>query len=167
MTRLWAPWRMEYISDDDKSDVCIFCDKPAADRDRENLILSKGKAVFVIMNRYPYNNGHLMISPYSHVGAIEELSFDELLEISLETKKAVRILGHVMRPEGFNVGMNIGKAAGAGIDDHIHMHVVPRWNGDTNFMPVMSDIRVMSEHLDNTYMKLFSQYKKDEMGDAN
>lgn len=165
--RLWAPWRMEYVLDEKKSDTCIFCDKPGENKDRENLILSKGKNVFVIMNRYPYNNGHIMITPYSHVSDIGDLTSDEIFEISMEVKKSVLILGDVMRPEGFNVGMNIGKAAGAGIDDHIHMHVVPRWNGDTNFMPVISDVRVMPEHLDNTYMKIFSQYKNGETGDAN
>jgi len=165
--RLWAPWRMEYIVGEKPSGLCVFCDKPGEEKDRESLILSRGENVFVIMNRYPYNNGHLMITPYSHVSTMEELSSDELFEVSLQVKNSIRILRHVMNPEGFNIGMNLGKAAGAGIDDHIHMHVVPRWNGDTNFMPVLSDVRVMPEHLDDTYMKLLPHFNSAKTGDAN
>lgn len=159
--RLWSPWRMEYILDNSKPKGCIFCDKPKEDSDRENLILFRGKQVFVIMNRYPYNNGHLMITPYAHVSEINALTEEEMQEIFLETSRATGILKEAVSPEGFNIGMNLGKAAGAGIEDHLHMHIVPRWSGDTNFMPVLADIRVMPEHLDETYVKLKSFYDKN------
>ncbi len=159
--RLWTPWRMEYILDDSKSSECVFCDKPKEDDDRGNLILHRGEKTFVIMNRYPYNNGHLLITPYSHVRAISDLSAGEICEMTMEMQRSIGILKKVMNPDGFNIGMNLGKAAGSGIDDHIHLHVVPRWNGDTNFMPVFSDVRVMPEHLDDTYMKLLELYKEE------
>lgn len=157
--RLWTPWRMEYILDDKESVGCIFCDKPKEEDDRKNLILFKGEKAFVIMNLYPYNNGHIMITPYSHVSDVTLLEDEEMLEISREMKRGVKILRSVMHPDGFNIGMNIGKTAGAGIDDHLHLHIVPRWNGDTNFMPVIANMRVMPEHLDDTYMKLVPFYK--------
>lgn len=161
--RLWTPWRMEYILDNSKSSGCVFCNKPKEDDDRANLILHKGKRSFVIMNRYPYNNGHLLITPYSHVGDISDLSPEEICEMTMEMQRSIGILKKVMNPNGFNIGMNLGKAAGSGIDDHIHLHIVPRWNGDTNFMPVLSDVRVMPEHLDDTYMKLLELYKEDSL----
>ena len=158
--RLWAPWRMEYILDNKKTDDCIFCTKPDDENDRENLILHQGEKIFIMMNRYPYNNGHLLISPYSHVSDVDSLSDEEMLEIAQATKRSVKILKEVMHPEGFNVGINMGKAAGAGIESHIHTHIVPRWNGDTNFMPVIADVRVMPELLDETYMKLYPLFKE-------
>lgn len=161
--RLWTPWRMEYILDNSKSSRCVFCHKPKEDDDRTNLILHRGKKSFVIMNRYPYNNGHLLITPYSHVGDMEGLSEEELCEMTIEMQRSIGILKKVMNPDGFNMGMNLGKAAGSGIDDHIHLHIVPRWKGDTNFMPVLSDVRVMPEHLDDTYMKLLELYKEDSL----
>ncbi len=156
--RLWTPWRMEYILDDKESGGCIFCDKPNEKDDRKNLILLKGEKAFVIMNLYPYNNGHIMITPYSHVSDVTLLEDEEMLEISREMKRGVKVLTEAMHPDGFNIGMNIGKTAGAGIDDHLHLHIVPRWNGDTNFMPVIANMRVMPEHLDDTYMKLLPYY---------
>ncbi|MBE9502569.1 MAG: HIT domain-containing protein [Proteobacteria bacterium] len=158
--RLWSPWRMEYILDDKKPGECIFCTKPEDDRDRENLILYRGEKAFIMMNRYPYNNGHLLISPYNHVSDVDSLSDEEMLDISQATKRSVKILKEVMHPEGFNLGINMGKAAGAGIESHIHTHIVPRWNGDTNFMPVIADVRVMPELLDETYMKLYPLFKE-------
>lgn len=158
--RLWAPWRMEYILDDKKPDDCIFCTKPEDENDRENLILHRGEKIFIMMNRYPYNNGHLLISPYNHVSDVDSLSDEEMLEISQVTKRSVKILKEVMHPEGFNLGINMGKAAGAGIESHIHTHIVPRWNGDTNFMPVIADVRVMPELLDETYVKLYPLFKE-------
>jgi len=157
--RLWTPWRMEYILSDKSSGGCIFCHKPGEEKDRDNLILHRGEKCFVIMNLYPYNNGHVMITPYRHVSDLTLLDDEEMLEIAREMKRAVQVLKDAMNPDGFNTGMNLGKAAGAGIDDHLHLHIVPRWNGDTNFMPVLSDTRVMPEHLDETYMKLKSYYK--------
>ena len=156
--RLWAPWRMEYILDDSRGGGCIFCDYAKEEEDRKNLILSRGEKSFVIMNRYPYANGHLMITPYAHLSDVSLLSDGEMLELSSEIKRSVGILKKAMFPDGFNIGMNVGKAAGAGIDDHLHMHIVPRWNGDTNFMPVLSDTRVMPEALDETYRKLKPLY---------
>jgi len=157
--RLWTPWRMEYILDSNKPGGCIFCDKPKEKEDRENLILYRGKKSFVIMNRYPYNNGHIMITPYSHVSDMTELGDEDMLEMTFEMRRTVSILKEVMCPDGFNIGMNLGKAAGAGIDDHLHLHIVPRWGGDTNFMPVISDMRVMPELLDETYIKLKPLYE--------
>ncbi len=161
--RLWTPWRMEYILDNSKPSGCVFCSKPKEDDDRANLVLHKGKRSFVIMNRYPYNNGHLLVTPYAHVGEMEDLSAEELCEMTMEMQRSIGILKKTMNPDGFNIGMNLGKAAGSGIDDHIHLHIVPRWNGDTNFMPVLSDVRVMPEHLDDTYMKLLELYKEDSL----
>jgi ATP adenylyltransferase len=161
--RLWTPWRMEYILDNSRPSGCVFCIKPNEDDDRGNLILYRGKKTFVIMNRYPYNNGHLLIIPYSHVADMEDLASDEICEMTMEMQRSIGILKKAMNPNGFNVGMNLGKAAGSGIDDHIHLHIVPRWNGDTNFMPVLSDVRVMPEHLDDTYMKLLDLYKEDSL----
>lgn len=151
--RLWTPWRMEYILGE-KSSGCIFCDKPQEDNDREDLILYRGEKVFVIMNKYPYNNGHLMVTPYAHVSDLALLDSETMVELMAEVQRCTAIMKKTLRPDGFNIGMNLGKAGGAGIDDHLHMHIVPRWSGDNNFMPVMADVRVMPEHLDDTYMKL-------------
>ena len=159
--RLWTPWRMEYILDKNKPEGCIFCDKPGEEKDRENLILFRGLKYFVIMNKYPYNNGHIMITPYAHVSDVTLLEGEVMADITLEMQRSIAIMKEVMNPDGFNVGMNLGKAAGAGIDDHLHLHIVPRWNGDTNFMPVLADTRVMPEYLDETYMKLKPFYKEE------
>jgi len=153
MERLWAPWRLEYIVGD-KEDGCIFCEFPRRGDDEEHLILDRGLHAFVIMNAYPYSNGHLLIAPYRHVGEITELGDDECAEIMRLSRKCCAVLREAVRPDGFNLGMNLGTAAGAGIADHIHMHVVPRWNGDTNFMPVFADVKVIPEALHVTYAKL-------------
>jgi len=155
---LWAPWRMEYILSK-KTKECIFClDKDEA-HDKTKLILSRSSLSFVIMNRYPYNNGHLMVAPFNHFSAIEDLDGDTVLDMFMMLKKSMSILHTCLRPEGFNVGINMGRVGGAGIEDHLHIHIVPRWNGDTNFMPVLGDVRVMPEHLDATYNKLFPHFK--------
>lgn len=153
MKALWSPWRMEYILSDKKGS-CIFCDKPAEDRDAANLILHRGEHCFVIMNRYPYNNGHLMVAPYAHVDSPTKLPLEVLTELMSLTNRCLEALKETMNPNGFNVGMNLGAPAGAGIKDHIHMHVVPRWTGDTNFMAVFCDTRVICEALEQTYAKL-------------
>ena len=153
MEELWAPWRMEYIKAE-KPEGCVFCQKPAESRDRENYILYRGKENFIILNSYPYNPGHLMVVPYRHVGAREKLGSEEAQEHFELVRKAVAILGEALRPDGFNLGMNIGKVGGAGVLGHIHTHVVPRWEGDANFMPVIADTRVMPEALADTYEKL-------------
>ncbi|MFO8101144.1 MAG: HIT domain-containing protein [Dehalococcoidia bacterium] len=153
MEHLWAPWRIEYILSE-KDTECIFCKKPAEDKDRENLILYRAGKNVVMLNKYPYNPGHLMVAPYKHVAKLDELDNEDLLEHVQLISRCVEMLKEVMNPEGFNIGINLGKVAGAGIEEHIHTHVVPRWNGDTNFMPVMSDTRTISEALDATYERL-------------
>jgi ATP adenylyltransferase len=153
MKHIWAPWRVAYIRAE-KPKNCIFCDKPKEDNDNENRILFRGKFNFVMMNNYPYNPGHLMVIPYRHISSIEELNDVERLEHAQITANCIAILKKVFHPAGFNTGMNLGKVAGAGIEEHIHSHVVPRWQGDTNFMPVIGDVRVIPEAVDDTYRKL-------------
>lgn len=153
MKRMWSPWRIEYILSE-KPEGCIFCDKPRQDADADNLILFRGRFCYIIMNRYPYNNGHLMVVPYEHVSMPYELSHDTLLEMTLQINMCLQVLAEAMQPEGFNVGMNLGEAAGAGIKDHLHAHIVPRWTGDTNFMSVLDDTRVIVEALEHCYQTL-------------
>jgi len=155
MDNLWAPWRMAYIAPKTPaSQECIFCALPAAHRDEENHILYRGEHCFMMLNRYPYNPGHLMIAPYQHVSSIEKLESATLAEFMSQAQLALRGLRQTMQPDGFNLGINDGKVAGAGIADHVHMHVVPRWNGDTNFMPIIADVKVIPESLDNTYRQM-------------
>ncbi len=153
MENLWAPWRIDYILSK-KPAGCIFCDKPAEDRDDENLILLRGKYHFIIMNAFPYNNGHMMVVPYRHTSSLSDWSAEERAEMMELADLGVELLKRTMRPDGFNLGINMGLVAGAGVADHIHFHIVPRWNGDTNFMPVLSDTRVISEGLRATFGKL-------------
>jgi ATP adenylyltransferase len=154
--RIWAPWRLEYVKDaaKDNEDECIFCAKPAADEDEANLIVYRGERCFVILNLFPYTNGHLMVAPYEHVGALQDLDADTVAEIMALAQKAMRRLEEVYSPQGYNVGFNQGRIAGAGFENHIHMHVVPRWGGDTNFMPVLADTRVMPQTLQQSYEAL-------------
>ena len=153
MERLWAPWRMAYIEVSAPSG-CIFCVKPAEDQDETNWILHRGARAFIILNAFPYNNGHLMVAPFRHTADLEALDAEEQGEIFRLTQLCVALLRAAYHPDGFNIGMNLGKTAGAGVADHLHMHIVPRWNGDTNFMPVVSDTKVLPDSLDNTYAKL-------------
>ncbi|NJE26730.1 HIT domain-containing protein [Thermococcus sp. MV5] len=153
MKLLWAPWRIEYIRSP-KHNGCIFCDFPKENKDKERLILYKGKNAFIIMNNYPYNPGHVMIAPYRHVGKWEDLTDEELLEIMKLSQLIIKALKKAMNPDGFNMGVNLGRVAGAGIDDHVHFHVVPRWNGDTNFMPVLTNTKVVPESLEEAYKEL-------------
>lgn len=162
MDRIWAPWRMQYIELADKTEGCIFCVFPSQDKDRENLLLYRGKTAFMMLNCYPYNPGHLMIAPYKHTSDMCDLSDQELLEVNQLVRSSVRLLTAVMEPHGFNVGINLGRTAGAGIADHIHWHIVPRWDGDTNFMPVIADTKVIPESLLATYDKL--KEKMEEIG---
>lgn len=155
MKRLWAPWRMEYILGE-KAGECLFCVKAKESKDRENYIVYRGQRGFIILNIYPYNNGHLMIAPYRHAASLEDLDEETLTELMLLLNKSLRLLRQVMDPQGFNIGINLGKAAGAGIAEHVHIHVVPRWEGDTNFMPVFAETKVIPELLDQTYEKLLS-----------
>jgi len=155
MENLWAPWRMTYIAPKTPQTLgCIFCIQPTDEHDAERYILHRGERCFMMLNLYPYNNGHLMIAPYEHVGAIEKLDAAILLDLMEQTQLALRALRLAMKPDGFNMGINEGKVAGAGFADHAHIHVVPRWEGDTNFMPVLADTKVMPEHLDNVYKQL-------------
>ena len=153
MERLWAPWRLEYITGE-QIEGCIFCVFPQQDDDRGNRILYRGKHAYVIMNAFPYSNAHLLIPPYRHVADLSELTDEESLDVMRLAQMSIRVLKEAVRPDGLNIGVNQGTAAGAGIADHIHMHIVPRWNGDTNFMPVFADVKVIPEALEATYDKL-------------
>ena len=148
---------MEYIQRE-KTEGCILCEKPGQDSDVENYILYRGDKNFVIMNSYPYNPGHLLIVPYRHIASLEELTDEELHEHFDIVSRSVKVLRQVFSPDGFNLGTNIGKAAGAGIEDHIHTHVVPRWQSDNNFMPVISDVRIVPEALAETYKRLKGKF---------
>ena len=159
MKRLWAPWRMEYILGP-KEDECIFCIKPKEDNDKKNLILFRGEFNFIIMNLYPYNNGHLMVVPYRHTSEIIGITGEEMDENGRLVQRCVEVLKKSFSPEGYNIGMNLETAAGAGIDEHIHMHIVPRWNGDTNFMPVVSETRVMPQHIEESYSILIKAFEQ-------
>ncbi|NPA05138.1 MAG: HIT domain-containing protein [Crenarchaeota archaeon] len=153
---LWAPWRARYVKSfakkkEDKT--CIFCEAPKRS-DEEALILYRGEKAYIIMNLYPYNAGHVMVVPYKHVASLEDLDEDELLELMKLVNLAMKVIRRHMKPDGFNIGVNIGRAAGAGVDKHVHIHVVPRWVGDTNFMTVTAATRVISEDIRETYKGL-------------
>jgi ATP adenylyltransferase len=160
MDRLWSPWRSKYIESfneqkEEPDDFCLFCDAlNTPDKDEAKFVLYRGKLCYVIMNLYPYNSGHLMVVPHRHLSMLTEMTDEEYLEIMQLLKKCSEALNEVMNPHGFNIGTNIGRVSGAGIDHHIHFHIVPRWNGDTNFMPVLGDTKVISEEMPKTYQKL-------------
>ena len=153
MEHLWAPWRIEYIQKAPDSG-CILCQKPQESNDEANFILYRGQHNFIILNAFPYNPGHLMVAPYRHIGNLQDLRDEEAKELFNIIKKGLELLKEAMEPMGFNIGLNLGRVAGAGIAEHIHTHIVPRWQGDTNFMPVLSDTKVLSEALISTYLKL-------------
>jgi ATP adenylyltransferase len=164
MDKLWSPWRSKYIesfkSDADAS-RCIFCQMIDLEtEDQNNLLVDKGLYTFTVLNLYPYNNGHLMIVPFKHTGELSDLTPDEYSEIFEKLKLAQLALKDVLKPHGFNIGANIGRVAGAGIEEHVHFHIVPRWNGDTNFMPVLGEVKVISQDLLDTKNKLINFYKK-------
>ncbi|MCX8084234.1 MAG: HIT domain-containing protein [Calditerrivibrio sp.] len=154
MEKIWAPWRMRYIDGSHKDDGCIFCEKPKQNSDKENLIVYRGEYAFAIMNLFPYTNGHTMVTPYRHTALFEDLTDKEVLDIHNVASKIMKAIKKIMNPDGFNLGYNLGRTAGAGIVDHIHFHIVPRWNGDTNFMPVIAEVKVISEHIEQTYDKI-------------
>lgn len=163
MNNLWAPWRMQFIDDlKNRKDGCIFCELALPGDDRERLVLYRGKLAFAVMNRYPYNNGHILITPYRHVATLRELDGAEQKEMMEQTGEAIEIITKAIEAEGFNCGINLGRAAGAGVLDHVHLHVVPRWVGDTNFLPVMSETRSMPEYLTATYDRLIGGFKKNK-----
>ena len=153
MKQLWAPWRLEYIQGADELEGCVFC-RAAELPDEEGLVVRRGALAFVMLNRYPYAGGHFMVAPFRHVGELGELTSDEALEIHRLVAVSLGVLAQVLRPQGFNLGWNLGRIAGAGVVDHVHEHVVPRWAGDTNFMPVLADVKVMPEALAETRRKL-------------
>jgi ATP adenylyltransferase len=161
MEQLWAPWRMQYISKADQVEGCIFCVFPAEQNDEDRLILHRGERAYVILNAFPYSNGHLMVTPYRHTADLNDLDDAEMLEMMALTRKSVNLLKKAFRPDGFNIGINMGRVAGAGIADHVHIHVVPRWSGDTNFMPVLGDVRVIPESLQAVYRALKQAMETD------
>ena len=156
--RIWAPWRLAYVKDASKDTECIFCTKPDEGDDREALIVHRGDRCYVILNAFPYTNGHLMVAPFEHVGRLQDLDPETLTEITALASRAMTILDDAYGPEGYNVGCNQGRIAGAGFDSHIHMHVVPRWAGDTNYMPVIGDTRVMPQTLEQSYDALAGKF---------
>lgn len=152
MERLWAPWRYTYIKKAiEGGGECIFVELPKQDDDRKNLILYRGNLTFVILNAYPYTSGHLMVAPYKHTANLADLTNEEHLEIQSKITQCVAWLTEAYKPQGFNIGVNLGRAAGAGIEDHLHWHVVPRWEGDTNFMPVIGEVKVIPQSLEDTF----------------
>ena len=150
MKHLWSPWRLEYLTAT-KPEGCVFCEAAQADTDRENLVLLRGQRAFLILNRYPYNNGHFMSVPYAHVPSLEDLDAETLAEMMLLLNRGLAALRQAMYAQGFNIGANLGEIAGAGIEEHVHIHAVPRWLGDTNFMPVLGDMRVVPQTWYQTY----------------
>lgn len=160
MDRLWAPWRMEYLMSE-SAGGCIFCDKPAQGDDRKNHILVRSGTSFVMLNAYPYNNGHLMIAPFRHVATLKELSPEERRDLIETVTRAEGILERAFSPQGMNMGINLGHCAGAGVPGHLHVHIVPRWEGDTNFMPVLGETRVIPELLVQTYERLLEHVEEE------
>lgn len=153
MENLWAPWRIEYVRRA-KEKGCIFCDKPTSDNDAASYIIYRGKKNFILLNAYPYNPGHLMVAPYRHIASVELLDDEELTEHARLIRQCLKWLREVFAPDGFNVGMNLGRIAGAGFDQHLHTHIVPRWAGDTNFMPVVGGVGVVNQALEEVYREL-------------
>jgi ATP adenylyltransferase len=158
--RIWAPWRLEYVKDasKDSADECIFCAKAEQGDDEAALIAHRGERCFVILNKYPYTNGHLMVAPFEHLATIQGLPADTVAEMMALAQRAISILEAKYEPQGYNVGFNQGRVAGAGVEHHIHLHVVPRWGGDTNFMQVLADTRVMPQTLEQTYEALAGEF---------
>jgi len=150
---LWAPWRLEYIQTADEQEGCVFCTALEGDDD-DRLVVHRGARAFVLLNKFPYASGHLMVAPLRHVGDFGDVATDEAGEIHELAQRAVAALRRVYVPDGFNLGWNLGRVAGAGVVDHVHLHVVPRWSGDTNFMPVLADVKVLPEHLVATRRRL-------------
>jgi ATP adenylyltransferase len=163
--RLWAPWRLDYIKGP-KPDECIFCERPRLGDDAAAYIVERSECCFTMLNAFPYNNGHLMVSPYEHVPSIEELDAPTLTELMTMTQRSLAALRSVYGPDGFNLGINQGKIAGAGFDDHVHLHIVPRWGADTNFMPVLGNARVLPESLASSFEALSAELADPQDGGA-
>ena len=158
MKTVWAPWRMEYILSE-KEEACIFC---LALAERNNLTLYKGTISMVMMNKFPYINGHLLVSPRRHISSLNEMTTEEMSDLLRTIKESIGILKKVMKPDGFNVGLNLGEVAGAGVEQHLHFHIVPRWHGDINAMTVFAEVRVIPEHLETTYQNLRPYFERLE-----
>lgn len=162
MDTIFSPWRMEYIVGE-KSETCIFCEKVAhPENDQAEHVIYRGERIFIVLNRYPYNNGHLMVVPYRHAASTEDLTVEELAEMMAMVNRSLTLLRGAMQPNGFNMGINLGKVAGAGIESHVHMHIVPRWEADTNFMPIVAKTRVIPQWIDETYDLLRRALAEDE-----
>jgi len=158
---MWAPWRMEYVASQyNESNGCVFCNSPKDKDDKKNHIVYRGEHCYVILNKFPYNNGHVMVLPYQHSSDLLDLSEDIHAECQELIRKTIKALRKVFNPQGINIGLNMGNAAGAGIAEHIHYHILPRWEGDTNFMPVVAGVKVISESLDSAYFKLKEAFKE-------
>lgn len=166
MKNLWAPWRMEYIGAEKKKE-CIFCIKDLTEEDVKRRVIHRGRHSFVILNTFPYNSGHIMVAPYQHVACLTALPEEAMEDLFQTVRTSIGVLKEIFSPEGLNVGLNLGKAAGAGIEEHLHVHVVPRWGGDCNFMPVLADTKVLPEHLDATRDKLMRAFRKEENGSGS
>ena len=164
MEHLWAPWRSTYMKNKADRSRCIFCDAVAAAHDEETLIVHRAQFNFVILNRYPYTSGHLMVAPYQHVSRLQQVDEQTVEEMMRLARVSERLLEEAYRPQGLNIGMNLGEAAGAGIEQHIHMHVLPRWMGDANFMTSVGDTRVLPEDLSKTFAKLDQAFNKEMAG---
>jgi ATP adenylyltransferase len=162
MDQLWAPWRLAYVAaakPPAEGDPCFICRGLAERDDRANLIALRSARSAVVLNRFPYNNGHLLIAPQAHKGQLHELTADELLDAQQTLIRMLAVLDKLMHPEGYNIGLNLGRVAGAGLPGHVHWHIVPRWNGDTNFMPVLTDVKVIAQALDALYDALVGALK--------
>lgn len=165
MEQVFAPWRIEWIERDDRGesdDSCVFCELPERDADRSNLVVARSNHAFVLFNNYPYNPGHVMVIPYDHTGDYGALEDDVLLDHARLKQRTMRALRRALEPNGFNAGLNLGDGSGGSIDDHLHTHIVPRWNGDTNFMPVISDTKVIVEALDDTYNRVHEAFTQQD-----
>ena len=165
MDQLWAPWRLAYVTSPpppSTNDPCFLCEGLRDADDRRNLVVQRTRRSVVFLNRYPYNNGHLLVAPKAHKGRLDELDSDELLETLETLRHMLGVLDRLMCPDGYNIGLNLGRAAGAGLPGHLHWHVVPRWNGDTNFMPVVSDVKVIVQSLDALYDLVTTHLRSEE-----
>jgi ATP adenylyltransferase len=162
MDYLWTPWRFQYVSEGTKSEGCVFCEKASADpsTNREHLVLYRGQANFVLLNLYPYTVGHAMVVPYTHIAELTEAPAETLAEMMILAQRFQQALKDVYHPEGYNLGLNMGRCAGAGVEYHVHLHILPRWTGDSNFMTVVGETRVEPENLTTTYDKLVGHFRK-------
>jgi ATP adenylyltransferase len=160
MKHIWSPWRMKYIRDHNQPKGCIFCEGVKMEDGEENLIVARREHCFVMLNRYPYTSGHVMVVPYAHVGSLDKLDVEVLSDVMETIKQSITVIDAVYEPEGYNIGANLGDIAGAGITDHVHFHVVPRWGGDTNFMTATADVRVLPEDLGETHRRLKEAWPK-------